>query len=58
MQLLVGLKMEEVLLLLVFVVGGQEELDGWLKGLGTRSGFVFYPGAGEGSMPYSAITVE
>ena len=58
MQLLVGLKMEEVLLLLVFVVGGQEELHGWLKGLETRSGFVFCPGAGEGGMPYSAITAE
>ena len=57
-QLLVGVKMEEVLEQVVLVVGVQEVLNGnWSKGLATRSNLVLLLDAGGERVSYSEITV-
>ena len=57
-QLLVGVKMEEVLEQMVLVVGVQEVLNGdWSKDLATRSVLVLLLDARGTRMSYSEITV-
>lgn len=56
-QLLVGLKAEEELVLLLLAAGVQELFDDGSTGLATRSSIVLFLGGRKGRTSYHAITV-